>query len=759
MLHKGKYEAKRRIAKHRMLKAWLHSWLLIASALLVAGCPKGNPELLAGAHAEAVEDYDTALVHYERALRADPTNPQYKLKRDHVRFEAGQLHVEQGQKALESSDLDLALAEFRRAQAIDPSNVAADQGSASTLNLLAAAKSPVASEPNPQPSDNQDLLSGPPRLKPLSREPINLKMTNDSRVVFDTVAKLAGLTALFDPDFTSRRIAVELPNVTLEQALDAIAFESKAFWKPLTASVILVAPDQAQKRRDFEEEVVQTFYLSNTLTPQDLTEIVNSLRQLLDLRRVQQLSSQNAIVIRDTPDKMEIAEKVIRDIDQAKPEVLLHVSVLQANLDRLRDLGILPGQSATLTFTPANNSGSNCGTSSASASCTQLTLNNLRHLSAADYSITLPGATANALLTDSTTRIIQDPEMRVTDGQKATLKIGDRVPVATGSFQSGIGAGSTGGINPLVNTQFQYIDVGVNVDVTPRIHPDHEISLKIKIEVSSVTGTADIGGISQPIISQRTVEHDIRLKDGEVNMLGGLLQRTETKTLSGWPGLARLPLFRYFFSEDKKEIQDNEVLIVLTPHIIRLPSITAENLRRLATGTDTNVRVFHEEESPISASGSTSVSPPAVTGSAPTLPTPASELHFNPATVNLKVGDRSTIAVAISDVQDLFSIPLLVQYNPAVVQIEEVRNGGFLSGGTQEIAIIQRVDAQKGEVIISATRQPGSSGVSGSGTLFGLVIHGVAPGTSEIQILQVNARDSQQKSISLVTHEASIQVQ
>jgi general secretion pathway protein D len=179
----------------------------------------------------------------------------------------------------------------------------------------------------------------------------------------------------------------------------------------------------------------------------------------------------------------------------------------------------------------------------------------------------------------------------------------------------------------------------------------------------------------------------------------------------------------------------------------------------LATGTDTNVRVFHEEENPISASGSTSVSPPAVTGSAPTLPTPASELHFNPATVNLKVGDRSTIAVAISDVQDLFSIPLLVQYNPAVVQIEEVRNGGFLSGGTQEIAIIQRVDAQKGEVIISATRQPGSSGVSGSGTLFGLVIHAVAPGTSEIQILQVNARDSQQKSISLVTQEASIQVQ
>jgi general secretion pathway protein D len=749
-----------RIGKHEMLKACLRSWLLIGLALLVAGCGAGNPEFQAGAHAEAVEDYDTALVHYERALRTNPTNTQYKLRHDHVRSEAGQFHVEQGQKALKSGDPDLALAEFRRAQAIDPSNPAADQEAERTLNLLAGAKRPEASEPtNPHPPDDQDLLSGPPRLKPLSRNPINLKMTNDSRIVFDTVAKLAGLTALFDPDFTSRKIAVELPNVTLEQALDAIAFESKAFWKPLTSSVILVAPDQAQKRRDVEDEVVQTFYLSNTLTPQDLTEIVNALRQLFDLRRVQQLNSQNAIVIRDTPDKIDIAEKVIRDIDQAKPEVLLHVSVLQASLNHLRDLGIVPGQSTTLAFTPANSNGTNCGTSSASAACSQLTLNDLTHIRTSDYSITLPGATANAVLTDSTTQIIQDPEIRVIDGQKATLKIGDRVPVATGSFQSGIGTGSTGGINPLVNTQFQYIDVGVNVDVTPRIHPDHEISLKMKIEVSSVTGTENIGGISQPIISQRTVDHDIRLKDGEVSILGGLLQRTETKSISGWPGLARLPFFHYFFSDDKKETQDDEVLIVLTPHIIRLPSITPENLRRLATGTDTNVRVFREEENPISASGSTAVSPPAVTGPAPTLPTPPSELHFEPATVNLKVGDRTTLALAISDVQDLFSIPLLVHYNPAVVEVEEVRNGGFLSGGTQEIAIVQRVDAQKGEAIISATRQPGSSGVSGSGTLFGLVIRGVAPGTSAIQILQVNAHDSQQKPISIVTQEASVQVQ
>jgi general secretion pathway protein D len=749
-----------------MLNARLCGSLVVGATLLLVGCPKKNPEFEAGARAEAIQDYDTAIVHFERALRASPTNAEYKLRSTRARFEAGQLHVEQGQTALKAGDLNLALAEFRRAQAIDPSSSAADQDVKRVLDLLAAAKTPGELKARDQPaSDGQDLLSAPPHLQPLSREPVNLKMTNDARTVFETIGKLAGLSVIFDPDFTSRRISVELPNVTLEQALDAVGAESKSFWKPMTSSVILVAPDNPQKRRDIDDEVVETFYLSNTDTPQDITEIVTGLRQLLDLRRVQQVNAQNAIMIRDTPDKLDIAEKIIRDIDQAKPEVLLHVSILQTSLDRLRDLGVLPGQSASVTFTPrstltpnnSSSSNSDCGTSSASSSCTQLTLDNLKNLSLADYSITLPGATVNAVLTDSTTRIIQDPEIRVTDGQKATLKIGDRVPVATGSFQAGVGAGSTG-VSPLVNTQFQYIDVGVNLDVTPRVHPGDEISLKLKIEVSSVTGTESIGGINQPIISQRTVDHDIRLKDGEVSVLGGLLQRTETNSVNGWPGLAQLPFFRYFFSDNHKEVQDDEVLIVLTPHVIRLPGITQDNLRRLAAGSDTNVRVFREEENPLKSAGDTPGTAPVAPAQSEASPLPSNQLRFDPSTTHLKVGDRATIALSISDVHDLFSIPLLMQYNPAVIQIEEVRNGGFLSGGNQEIAIVQRVDQEKGQVVVSATRQPNTAGVDGSGTLLGIVIRALAPGASPIQILQVNAHDSQQKQIALVSQEASVEV-
>lgn len=765
---------------------------LAFALVFLGGCPKSNQDFEAGRKAEAIQDYDTALVNYERAYRADPTNTEYKLRAMKMRMEDGQFHVEAGEKALQKSDLQLALGEFEKAQAIDPSNSSADQEIKKTMQMIAAkSAAEESSRINPEPKPDEDLLQAPPELKPISMQPINLKMTNDARVVFETIGKLAGLSVIFDPDFTSRRISVELPNITLEQALDAVSLESKAFWKPLTPSVIFVAPDNPQKRRDLEDEEVRTFYLSNTLTPQDLTEVVTGLRQLLDLRRVQQVNAQNAIVVRDTPDKLALAAKIIRDIDKAKPEVLVHVQVLSANRDRLRNLGILPGQSVTLAFNPrcavqpgsttsstgctaGTTNNNNTGTNGTNTSTPQITLNNLKNLSTADYSLTLPGAQAQAILTDNNTQIIQDPEVRISDGEKASLKIGQRVPVATGSFQAGVGVGVGGGaglVNPLVNTQFQYIDVGVNIDVTPRVHPDGEVSMKLSIDVSQIAGQSNIGGIQQPIISQRKIEHDVRLKDGEVNVLGGLIERDNILNQNGIPGFSNIPLAKYLFSDNSKEVIDQEILIVLTPHVIRMPSISPDDLRTMAAGTDTNVRVYRDDEEgmtppataarPAEPSAQTAPSGPANPPAQANPAAPgnaAAQLHFDPATATLKPGDRMTVGLSVTNVNDLYSIPLLIHYNPAVVQVEEIKDGGFLSGGTQQIAIVQRIDAQKGEVVVSATRQPNTPGVNGSGTLLGFVIRAVAPGNSDLQILQVNAHDSQQHTIPIVSGAASIQV-
>ena len=749
------------------MQRWGIFCLSIGVGLLVSGCPKGQPEYNQGKKAETLQDYDAAFSYYQKAVKADPYNANYKIKLNQIRFETAELHVKHGQELRKKGDLQGAAVEFQRAQAVDPSSAIAEQELRKTLELIAEKNraSDAASEPPVDPNE-VPLAALPPEIKPLSRAPISLKMSNDAKIVFDTIAKLAGLTVIYDPDFPARRITVELNNVTMEQALEIASFESKAFVKPVTENIIAVIPDQPQKRRDYEEQVVRTFYLSNTVQPQDLTEIVTGLRQLLDLKRLSQVNSQNAIIVRDTPDKLLLAEKMIHDIDKAKPEVIVQVEVLQARTDRLRDLGVLPPQQVTTTFTPNGTVTTSTGGTSTPSNST--TLANLKHLSLKDWSISFPSVTANAVLTDTYTKIIQNPEIRSVDGQTAKLRVGDRVPVATGSFQAGVGVGSTGGagfVNPLVNTQFTYLDVGVNVDITPRVHPNHEVSLKIKVEVSSVTGTSTIGGIQQPIISQRTMEHDIRLKEGEANILGGLFERTDTKTLNGWPGLAKVPVLRYLFSEDKTDHQENEVLIVLTPRIVRMPEWTKANLRGLYSGSETNVQVKRESEihappqqpPPPAQQPAANPNPMAAAAAAPV--NQAAKIRFEPQTLSLKVGQTATVGVVVENVNDLFSIPLLLQYNPAVISVEEIQHGGFLSGGTQEIAIVHQPIKDKGQSIISATRQPNTPGVSGSGTLIGIVVKALAPGSSNLSIVQVNAKDSQQKTIPLVTGEAVLQVQ
>jgi len=762
------------------MNLWKLSGLALPlTALLLTGCPRASQQSSAGSKAEALKDYDTALDEYNKALAQSPNNTEFKLKAARARFEAAQWHVDKGRGLRGQGNLDMALAEFRKAQMIDPSSAVAAQEVKNTLDLINA-KQPVA--PN-VPSSNAPsasepkLMAGPPKMEPMSRAPISMKATNDSKAVFEAIGKLAGLTVIFDPDFTSRRVSVELTNVTLEQALNITALQSKAFWRPVTSNIIFVVPDQPQKRKDYEEEVVKTFYLRNTVLPQELTEIVTSIRQLLDLRRVQQINAQNAIVIRDTPDRVLLAGKIIDDIDKAKPEVVIQVAVMEARRDRMRNIGITPPSSITASFAnPSTTSTTTSGSTSTTTSNPAATIGQIIHtpgILTNGYSITMPSATANFLMTDTSTQILDDPEIRVVDGQTAKLRIGDRIPVATGSFQAGIGVGSTGTgagvVNPLVNTQFQYLDVGVNVDVTPRIHPDHDISMKVNVVVSSQTGQTNIGGINQPIISQRSIEHDIRLKDGEVNVLGGLIEQTDTNSTNGIPGLSRAPFLKYFFAGNQVDHEKDEILIVLIPHIVRLPSITAENLRSIASGTDTNAEVrledavlLPEPERIQSAPQAAQMQPPTATiaPAAATMPaTQNATLRFEPGAAGLKPGETTTIGVTVQNVQDLYSIPMLLQFNPAVISIEDVRQGGFLSGGTQEVAIVERVDKERGQAIISATRMPNTPGVSGSGTLVGIVVKALAPGNSQLSIVQVNAKDSQQRPIQVVTGEATVRVQ
>ncbi len=578
--------------------------LLIFGSLPAVATDKAKVLYNKGLDAEMRQDYVTAYNFYHQAYEAKPSDITYRASFERVRFFASAAHVHKGQLLAKDGKLQEALTEFEQAIAIDPSSFIAQQEANKVRRLL--------QQPEPGPASPSEAAAsalhkrmeeagGPVELAPIANTPITLKLSADTKTIYETIGKLAGINVLFDPDYTSRPIRVELNGVTLEEALEITALESKTFWRPVTPNTIFVAADTPAKRKELEQSVIRTFYLTNLSQPNELQDLVNIMRTLLDTQRLQQFPSQQAIVVRGTPDQIALAEKLIDDLDKSRPEVVVDVVIMQVQRNKLRDLGITPPTSVSValvdnTVSSTTTSGSNVGTGNGSVTTSTgstagtINLNSLAHLNATNFQVTVPPATATFLYNDSNTKILQQPQIRALDGQKASLKIGQRVPVATGSFQPGIGGV---GINPLVNTQFNYIDVGVNIDVTPHVHGTDQVTLKLAMDISAVDSYQNIGGIQQPVIGQRKIEHEIRMREGEANIMGGILEETESRSINGIPGLASIPFFRYFFSTENKQRQDNELVFMLIPHIVRAQDVFESNTRAIDVGTANAISLHH----------------------------------------------------------------------------------------------------------------------------------------------------------------------
>jgi general secretion pathway protein D len=746
---------------------WAAMALLVLAVTLAIAADKAKILYNKGKDAEARQNYEQAYDYYKQAYDLKPRDLSYRPAFERLRFLAGASHVHRGQLLREAGQLDTALSEFQKAAEIDPASSIAQQELQHTKQMIDAGKAPGPKSAAPPSSGVQkrlDEAAGPVELATISNVPINLKITEDSKVIYETVGKLAGINVLFDPDYTSRRVKIELNNVSLEEALEIIALESKTFWRPVTPNTIFVASDNPAKRKDLEQSVIKTFYLANLSQPTELQDVVNAMRQILEISRIQPLPTQGAIVVRGTPDQIALAQKLVGDLDKAKAEVIVDVAVLQINRDKSKTLGISPPTSATVALqsnlnptSPINNSNPGTITSGTTTSTTgtpnQINLNQINNLNATNFNITIPQATATALFSDTSTRLIQKPQIRAVDGQKASLKIGDRVPVATGSFQPGIGGV---GINPLVNTQFQYLDVGVNIDITPKVHSNGEVTLKIVMDISSVTGTSSIGGISQPIIGQRKIEHEVRLKEGEVNMLGGMLEESQTKSLTGIPGLAQIPILKYLFGQSTTDHSETETVFVLIPHIVRAHEYSDMNQQALDVGTANAIglrRVSHQNapsQAPVQAPGS---QPPAQAQAPPgnaaasqsaaaiSPPSGAAAFSFDPASTTQAVGSTFTANVVLTGAQNAFSVPLQISYDPKMLQVVNVSNGSFLSQDGQAVALVHRDDDTTGTLQITATRPPGATGVSGQGTVVTLTLAARAAGQSSLTIARGGVRD------------------
>lgn len=563
---------------------WL--WLagLMAGVLFCISCSPAMIAFREGRKAEEHKDYDGAIIQYERALQYQPNNPRFLIHDKEARTKSSLFHEAQGRRLLAEKRPDAAAAEFQKAISVDPSNQAAAQQLQQILLAQSAAKARrekairKAMEQHEQPS-----TSGVAQLKPLSNQPIShLHIASDSRRVFETLAKLAGINVVFYYNFEPKPISLDLSDVTISDALHAAADEANVFWKPISRNTILVIPDTPNNRRDLETMVLKTVYLQNPLSPSNRTAILTAVKNVTGVQKAFDNPETNSISLYDTPEKVMAAENLIESLDRGKAEVLIDVSVLEADKDRLRDLGLSPvylGTGSTIAAlgfnppgsTPSTGTGGTTGTTTPPPS---LQLNRIGKLTTGDFSVALPGVIANALLSDTQTHILQNPQIRVTSGETARLRIGQRVPFATGSFgvpTAGVGGGGTSAFGLLANTQFQYQDVGVNLDITPYVAADGDIILKAKIDISSVGAPVNIGGVEEPTFTQRTVDHTIRLKEGEASLLGGLIQAQTNRIVSGLPGLADVPLLKYLFSDQSYEVKDEEVLILMTPRVVRLP--------------------------------------------------------------------------------------------------------------------------------------------------------------------------------------------
>jgi len=564
----------------------------LAALLICTACAPGNVYFQKGRSAELRKDWDTALINYQKAAQTQPANAEYQLREQHARSEAAMFHMEQGKQFLHEQRVPQAIGEFQKATSIDPSNEAAKQELAKLLAKEVADKQ--AREKGLQQAIKASEREAPPgsvQLKPLPQEPLtHFRISADSKRVYETLCKLAGLNVAFTSDFQAQPVSLDLNNVTIRNALHILALQTHTFWRVVTANTILVVPNNPANVRDYQTEVLKTVYLDNSLKPADRTAITTALKQILGIQRIIDNPGSNAIIIRDTPDKVKEAVALIHDLDHGKAEIMIDITVLEADADRVRELGLTP---ATVSPSGSITNGLQAGA---------------LYNPASPATLVVPSAVANAILNDSASRILQNPEVRVTAGDTATLQIGSRIPYATGSFLPSLGVGGgttgqTGGYGGLIaSTQFQFQDVGVNVELTPNLLPDGEIAIHAKIDISSVQPSVTIAGVSEPTFGQRKIEHDIRLEEGETSVLGGMLQTTDTTTVSGVPGLGQIPGLKYFFSDTKHEKVQTDVLIMLTPRVVRLPG----------PGPDMEAAATQAPAQPVTKSSNSPAAAPAV---------------------------------------------------------------------------------------------------------------------------------------------------
>ena len=710
-------------------RAWLRAIGLGVTAAVVAGCAAGGA-FRKGEAAARAEEWDRAVEHYRRAVQEDPRNVAYRTALQRAMTSASRAHLDRARRHEADGALADAVREYRAAAELDPGNTYA---AGRARKLERAIRDRIEASRPPAPIEEMRELArretATPLLDPASDEPLSLRFVNQRlRDILDFIGAAAGVNVSFDQQFQDRPYTVQLDGVTMEEALDQILMANQHFYKVLGPRSVIVAPETPQKRAQYEEQVIRTFYVSNA----DVQELATLLSQIV--RSGPQAGVQptivpnvtsNTIAVRGTPAVVSVIERVIAANDKPRAEVIVDVEILEVSRERTRQFGLdLTQFSIGAEYAP-----------DPSAS----RLPNGANARSGNFAFSVPAAVVKFLETDEETRVVAKPQLRGQEGATLTLNLGDEVPVPTTAFTPIAAGGAT--VNPL--TSFNYRPIGVIVEMTPRVTYENEIILDLEVENSTRGTNVNVAGQSLPTFGTRRVITRLRLRDGESNLLAGLLREEDRRSLKGLPGIANLPVIRRLLSSNDDTIRQTDIVMLLTPRIVRTHELTQDDVNPVRIGQPRRIGAggpLRPDASPPSAAGDDAALPAPAGGG----PSSAADAASAPAAAgpqvevgapdhDLQVGAGPyTVPIAVRGASQLSTLTLSLRYDPGVLRVAAVQEGSFMRQGGADVTFAQDVDGAVGRVDLVLTRTGDRIGASGSGLLAAVVFEALRPGSATL---------------------------
>lgn len=719
------------MAHSGLIGASLRAAALVSAAALLAGCAT-TAAFRDGERAAQVEDWDSAVEYYRQAVQDEPHNAEYRVALHRAMTNAAREHYARAEALEETGALVEAVRAYRRAGELDPGNNDALYRAA---ELERAIRDRIEASRSRAPiEDMRDVASraaDPPLLEPASGEPLSLRFVDQSvQDILDFIGNATGVNINFDQQFQDRRYSVQLDGVTVEEALDQILMANQYFYKVLGPRNVIVVPDTPQKRLQYEDQVIRTFYVSHT----DVLELATLLQQIIRGGAPTPVQPQivpngqsNTITVRATPAVTAVIERVIAANDRPRAEIIVDIEILEVSRERTRAFGLdLSQYSIGAVFAP-DATGSEFSTAPDFGAPPLLR--------SGDFSFSVPSAIVDFLESDGETRVVAKPQLRGQEGAELTLNLGEQVPIPTTAFTPIAAGGAT--VNPL--TSFEYKDVGVNVAMVPRVTFENEIILDLEVENSTLGPSIEVAGQSMPTFGSRSVGTTLRLRDGESNLLAGLLREEDRRGLRGIPGLTRIPIIRSLLASNEETIRQTDIIMLLTPRIVRTHQLTQENVSPIRIGTQRNIGVTGPGTLGVPAAAGGGAPPAAAArgaaGRTPAVGLPGAsahiEVHLPEGALQVGAGPY-TVPLAISGAAQVATLTLTLRYDPGLLRVSAVQEGSFMRQGGADVTFTHQVDQEGGRIDLVAARPGDPLGAAGSGVLAAVIFEALRPGEASL---------------------------